>query len=130
MSAANANQNKTAKTKASTANKQDKQTDLLLTLLRELQSIDPEFPLQYALCLLEVAQDEGQSLTTLSETTGMPLSTISRIIGALSDHRQRGEPYGLVEVTISAAERRRKEITLTAKGKNLIEKLHLILQTR
>ncbi len=91
-----------------------------LLLLRELQKIDPEFPLQYAICLAEISLSEGLSLTDLSERTGLALSTVSRIVGALSKHRQKGAPYGLVRVTISKEERRRKEITLTAKGRAII----------
>ncbi len=94
-----------------------KEIERFLLLLRELQKIDPEFPLQYAVCLCEIAMDEGLSLTQLSQKTGMALSTVSRIVGALSRDRQKGQPYRLVRVTVSPAERRRKELTLTARGK-------------
>lgn len=92
-------------------------------LLRELQKIDNEFPLQYAICLFEISLHQGLSLTELSEKANMPLSTVSRIVGALSKYRQRGTPYNLVKVTISETERRKKQITLTAKGKNVINAL-------
>ena len=88
-----------------------------LRLMRELQKIDPEFPLQYAVCLGEIALEEGLSLTRLAEKTGMPLSTISRIVGALSRNRQRGTAYDLVRVVISPQERRKKQIFLTARGR-------------
>ena len=65
-------------------------TDQIIQLLREFQKIDPEFPLQYAVCLLEISKSEGCSLTHITEKTGMPLSTVSRIVGALSKHRQKG----------------------------------------
>lgn len=94
-----------------------------LSLLRELQRIDPEFPLQYALCLGEIAREEGLSLTRLAEKTGMPLSTISRIVGALSRHRQRGTPYGLVRVAIAPWERRRKQLFLTARGRSCVGRI-------
>ena len=92
-----------------------------LVLLRELQKIDPEFPLQYAVCLAEISLREGLSLTDLSETTGMPLSTVSRIVGALSKHRQKGTPYGLVRATIAPDERRRKQIFLTPRGRAVVD---------
>ena len=95
----------------------EKRIRKFLVLLRELQKIDPEFPLQYAVCLIEIALGEGISLTVLSERTGMPLSTVSRIVGALSRQRQKGRPYGLIRVSISARERRRKELYLTARGR-------------
>ena len=105
----------------------EKQNRKFLLLLREVQKIDHEFPLQYAVCLTEIALQEGLSLTQLSERTGMALSTVSRIIGALSKHRQKGAPYGLVRVTVSASERRRKELSLTPKGKAVMESIAEIL---
>lgn len=98
----------------------EKEIERFLVLLRELQKLDQEFPLQYAVCLAEIARNEGLSLTALADRTGMPLSTISRIVGALSLHRQKGTPYGLVRTAISAAERRKKEIYLTARGKAVV----------
>jgi DNA-binding MarR family transcriptional regulator len=100
-----------------------------LGLLRELQKIDAEFPLQYAVCLAEISINEGQSLTRLAEQTGMALSTVSRIVGALSRHRQSGKPYGLVKVSISPTERRRKELYLTAEGRAVMSGISKILKT-
>jgi DNA-binding MarR family transcriptional regulator len=87
-----------------------------LDLLNALRRVDPEFPLQYAICLTEIAMNEGISLTQLSERTNLALSTVSRIVGALSTVRQSGEAYGLVTLKISPKERRRKELSLTPKG--------------
>lgn len=92
-----------------------------ILLLRELQKIDSEFPLQYAICLLEISLNQGLSMTELSEKTNIPLSTVSRIVGALSKYRQRGTPYNLVEITISPSERRKKQISLTVEGKKFIK---------
>lgn len=97
--------------------------ECFLKLLGHLQQIDPEFPLQYAICLCEIAIDEGLSLTCLSERTGMPISTVSRIVGALSEKRQRGDAYGLVRVELSPVERRRKQLYLSAHGKSLIGRI-------
>lgn len=94
--------------------------DGALLLLRELQKIDAEFPLQYAVCLCEIAKAEGLSLTRLSEKTGLTISTVSRIVGALSKNRQKGASYGLIKVSVSAEERRRKELSLTPKGRAVI----------
>ena len=97
---------------------------LFLRLLRELQKIDSEFPLQYAVCLGEIAIHEGLSLSQLAERTGMPLSTVSRIVGALSRNRQKGSAYDLVRASISATERRKKELTLTARGHAVIKSIN------
>ena len=101
----------------------------LIRLLAELQKIDAEFPLQYAVCLCEIARAEGLSLTQLSAKTGMPLSTVSRIVGALSKYRQKGKPYGLVKVAVAPTERRRKEISLTARGRSVMENLAKTLES-
>ena len=98
----------------------EKKVTDILNVLRELQKIDHEFPLQYAICLAEISCEEGMSVTQLANKTGLALSTVSRIVGALSNHRQIGQPYGLVEVAISEQERRRKELYLTPKGKMTI----------
>lgn len=90
-------------------------------LLRELQKIDPEFPIQYAICLFEIAMNEGLCLTDLSEKTGMPLSTISRITSALAKEKARGKNYGLVKIKISPKERRKKQLFLTKKGWKVTE---------
>ena len=88
--------------------------------MRELQKIDPEFPLQYAVCLGEIVLSEGLSLTHLAKKTGLALSTVSRIVGALSKNRQKGTPFGLVAVKISPQERRKKELYLTTRGRAII----------
>lgn len=100
---------------------------LFLRLLRELQKMDAEFPLQYAICLAEISLDEGLSLTDLSARTGLSLSTLSRIVGALSKKRQKGMPFNLVKVKVSAQERRRKELYLTPRGHAVIRGIAEIL---
>lgn len=94
-----------------------------LILLKELQYVDPEFPLQYSICLAEISMNEGLSLTQLSEKTGLSLSTVSRIVGALSDYRKNKQPYGFIKLEVSKQERRRKELYLTEKGVALMEKI-------
>lgn len=98
-------------------------TAQLLNLLRAIQKIDPEFPIQYALCLVEIAENEGCSLTNLAEKTGLALSTVSRITGALSNYRQKGQPYGFIDMRVSPTERRRKELYLTNSGKAALRSL-------
>lgn len=102
-------------------------TMVILSLLRQLQRLDPEFPLHYAVCFLYISTNEGCSLTSLAEHTGLSLSTISRIVGALSTHRANGQSYGLIEIRNSETERRRKELYLTGRGKSTLQKLDKIL---
>jgi DNA-binding MarR family transcriptional regulator len=105
-------------------------TTMFLKLMRELQKINPEFPIQYAICLAEISLNDELSLTELSKRTHMPLSTVSRIVGALSDSRQRGKPYNLVKVAICTTERRRKNLSLTTKGKAVIQGIEDVLGER
>ena len=73
----------------------DKNSAILLSLLRALSGLDKNFPLPYAVFLLEVARNEGCSLGDLQKATGMPLPTLSRILSALSTQtpeRRRAVP--------------------------------------
>lgn len=95
----------------------------LQNVLSELTTIDPEFPLQWAVVFLEIAQNEGASLKDIAEETGISMSVMSRTIGALSNYRRMGKPYGIVLVKMAKDDRRRKELFLSAKGKRLLDKL-------
>lgn len=105
------------------------QTDLLLNLLHQLERVDPEFPLNYSICLVQIARDEGLSLTMLAERTRLSLSTVSRIVGALSNYRQNGQAYGLIEMRVAETERRRKELYLTSKGWALMRSMGSVLES-
>jgi len=97
--------------------------DGLQDALRELTSVDPEFPIQWALVFLDVSNNEGCALKDLSDRTGISMSVMSRTIGALSNARRMGKPYGLVLVRHAKDDRRRKKIYLSSKGKKLIDRL-------
>lgn len=101
----------------------------LLEVLEVFRGVDPEFPLQYTICLIEIARAPGLSLTSLAEKTGLSLSTISRIVGALSDYRPNGAPYGLVKMEVAKEERRRRELHLTEAGAALLGKACAPLET-
>jgi DNA-binding MarR family transcriptional regulator len=106
----------------------DKNSSILLSLLQALSSLDKNFPLPYSVFLFEVARNEGCSLGDISKTTGMPLSTSSRILSALSTRRQTGaEPYRLIEQDYDPDNRRRKVIRLSAKGRAFISRVTGIL---
>lgn len=100
-----------------------KKISKLQGVLSELTSIDSEFPLQWAIVFLEIAQNEGAALKDIAEETGISMSVMSRTIGALSNYRRMGKPYGIVVVKQAKDDKRRKELFLSAKGKRLLEKL-------
>lgn len=106
----------------------DKNSNILLSLLQALSSLDKNFPLPYFVFLLEVARNEGCSLGDIRKVTGLPLPTCSRILWALSTKRQTGaRPYGLIEHDYAPDNHRRKTIRLSAKGRALVSRVTDIL---
>ena len=101
----------------------NKKMTKLQSLLSALIEIDPEFPIQWVMVFSEIANEEGVSLKDISERTGISMSVMSRTIGALSNARRMGKPYGLVVVKSAKEDRRRKELFLSARGKKLLEKI-------
>lgn len=95
--------------------------------LTVLTTVDAEFPLQWAIVFLEIAANEGASLKDIAEKTGISMSVMSRTIGALSNARRMGKPYGIILVKMAKEDKRRKELYLSAKGKKLLEKLAAVL---
>lgn len=95
----------------------------LTKLLEELTKIDADFPISWALVFIDIAQNEGCALKDVAERTGISMSVMSRTIGALSNARRMGKPYGLVLVKLAKDDKRRKELFLSAKGKKLVEAL-------
>lgn len=86
-------------------------------ILKKFSQLAESMPMSYALTLLEVAQDEGLSITSLAERLDTPLSTISRVVAAMSDVKK----YNLLTVTIAKDEKRRKIITLTQRAKDFLK---------
>lgn len=101
-----------------------------LKILYELQKINPEFPIQYAICLSEIAKSEGMSLTDLSEKTGLALSTVSKITTALSKESKKRIHYELVKITVNPSEKRRKQLYLTTHGHRLLKRIENIIQDK
>ena len=97
--------------------------NIFLDTLYEFHHINAEFPIQYIIFFLELAKEEGRSLTNLAEKTGMSLSTVSRITNALSREQPKRKNYGLITVKIAPDEKRRKQLFLSPKGKTLIQNI-------
>lgn len=91
-----------------------------LNTLKELQTLNTEFPLQYIICIVTIALEEGLCMTDLAQRTGMALSTVSRITTALS---KKEGAYGLITIEIVPNEKRRKRIFLSEKGLRTINQI-------
>ncbi len=96
-------------------------------ILEALIEIDSEFPIQWVMVFSAIACEEGISLKDISDKTGISMSVMSRTIGALSNARRMGKPYGLIAVKGAKDDRRRKELFLSARGKKLVERLEKTL---
>jgi DNA-binding MarR family transcriptional regulator len=104
----------------------------LRALIRILDEF-AEMPTGMAAAFLRVALEEGTSLREVVEKSGKPQSTTSRYLLDLGDRNRQGGPgHGLVAWRIAPEELRRKEYTLTVKGKALLHRIlsDLALATR
>jgi|SRR5271165_3160137 len=96
----------------------------LVNVLRQFLAIDNKLPISYAVLFLEIARNEGTTLLDLHTLTGMPVSTLSRIAGALAGNRQKNaQSFGLIRYGQDRKNGRRKPLYLTPKGKKLVRDL-------
>ena len=101
----------------------------LMHVLEEFRKLDPDLPIQYALSFLTLAQNEGMSMRELAERLGIAQSSASRNVAALSKWHSFGKPgLDLVQAEEDPRERRRKIISLTPKGHELIATLREMMQ--
>lgn len=103
----------------------------LARVLEEFRALDPDMPIQYALSFLTVVEEEGLSLRDLSARLGIAQSSASRNVAALGEwHSFRKPGLHLVEAREDPRERRRKIVTLTAKGRALAARLDAMMAGR
>ncbi len=92
----------------------------LLRAINVIRTIDETIPIQQVALFLEIAINEGQTLSELQARIGLASSSTSRGVYALSAHTIRGKQgLGLIDNPIDPNERRRKLHVLTAKGRRL-----------
>lgn len=103
-------------------------SSILLDILERIRKVDPEFPIQYIICLIAISENQGCSITDLANRCKMAISTTSRIVGALSEYRQLGEPYHFIEARLSTAERRKKELYITDLGDSFLNEILIPLK--
>lgn len=97
------------------------QYEFNIMLLKRLKNIDNRITISSALVFLLIAQNEGCSITDIAEKAALSLSTCSKIIHGLGEHRQKGVPLRLVKITRDKASKRNKNVFLSQAGKGLIE---------
>lgn len=88
-----------------------------LGVLSTLREIDPDMPVSEALSLLLIAKYDGISLKDLASKADVGMASASRYVRTFSLERN------LVTATEDPDERRKKVISLTAKGKSTIKRI-------
>ncbi|HYD98556.1 MAG TPA: MarR family winged helix-turn-helix transcriptional regulator [Alphaproteobacteria bacterium] len=107
------------------------QIDRLIEVLEEFRKLDPDMPIQYALSFLTLAQGENLSIRELAERLGIAQSSASRNVAALSEWHSFAKPgHHLVVAREDPRERRRKIVSLTAKGEHLLARLEALMSGR
>jgi len=103
--------------------------DRLMHILEIFRELDPDMPIQYALSFLTLARNPGLSIRDLADRLGVAQSSASRNVAALSAwHSFRKPGHDLVVAQEDPRERRRKVVTLTAKGEALLERIAAVLE--
>lgn len=97
-------------------------------VLEAFRTLDPDLPIQYALSLMTIAQNEGISIGELAERLGIAQSSASRNVAALSRWHSFGKAgLDLVCAQEDPRERRRKIVTLTDRGRAFLDDLRAIV---
>lgn len=96
-----------------------------LRVVAEIRKVDPEMSLpELHVFLLIANEEEGMSLTDVSGKAGVALATASRYIGHLGQIDRNYKPgLGLLDSREDPRERRKKIISLTDKGRQLVDKM-------
>lgn len=90
-------------------------------LLERLREFDPDMPVQRALVLLCVGRTGVAGMEELSREVNLTLSAISRNVAALGQYGFGKSPgLELVETREDPANRKRKLVMLTGKGKKML----------
>ena len=103
----------------------------LLRIIERFREIDGEMQAQAMAVLLKVAKSPlPLKMADIAEELGLSQSTISRNVAYLGDwNRRREAGHKLVEAYEDPAERRRKLVRLTAKGRRFVKSLNEIIYT-
>jgi DNA-binding MarR family transcriptional regulator len=88
-----------------------------LGVLANIRALDSDMPVSQALCLMLIAKYDGISLKDLAEKADVGMASASRYVRVFSVE------MGLVSATEDPNERRKKVISLTAKGKSVVKKI-------
>lgn len=93
------------------------------------RNVNPTMSIQVVHTLMLIALHEGASLTEIATMSGFKMATVSRNILDLGKFNRKREPgLGLVHTEIDPMELRKKQITLTPKGQDLVRQILEIMK--
>jgi DNA-binding MarR family transcriptional regulator len=96
----------------------------ILSLLGQLRALDPDMPMAQAYCLFLISRDEGLSLKELAHRADIGMASASRYVSQFGESVVPGRKgLGLVLAKEDPLERRKKIITLTPKGRQVVGKI-------
>lgn len=102
----------------------------LFKAIEEFRKLDPEIPSQTVNTYLYVASHEGCTMKDIAEALGVAQSTMSRNISTLDKINRHHQPgLNLVNAVEDPNERRRKIVTLTPRGRQLMARLNELAKT-
>ena len=101
----------------------------LYLAVQMFRDLDPELQTQTVVCFLLIAgAKDNMPMRDLQTMLGMPSSSTSRNVAALSKHHRLGrEGLDLVEAYEDLADRRFKLVRLTPKGKAFSNRLNSLM---
>jgi len=101
----------------------------LTNLMEVIREIDEHMAIQHVLALLVVARKPGCSPGDLVTELGTTSASAARIVARLSTWEMPTiKGYGLIEVEMSMADRRRRLLWLTPAGQRLIRKMEEVIR--
>lgn len=105
--------------------------DIMLKIVERFREVDAEMQAQSMAVLLKVAKHPVPiKMAEIAEELGLSQSTVSRNVAYLGDWNRRKEAgHKLLEAYEDPAERRRKLVRLTAKGRRFVKSLNEIIFT-
>lgn len=96
----------------------------LIEAVALFQTVHPDMTVRQIQVFLLVATNPGVSQSEICERLELADSSVSRIIGILSEYGNRGTgPFNLVEMRVHKTDRRLRACFLTRKGEALAAKL-------
>ena len=102
-----------------------KKTRLQLRLVEEYRKLNNEMPVQQMATLLTIALESGITVTDLATKAGLSLAAASRNVEVLGPFQpKRNVGMGLIQGDYSEDDRRKKTLTLTAKGWRVVNSIN------